>query len=169
MYMNMNLEEVKAELNRLSAIVNDEFDIEFAINGRLTRTLGRVIMVGSKARGYQPTKLELSKQLLETATVESIKEVIAHEFAHYYITKTTRENHGHDAQFKALCQRLGGGDGKTSTKVNRTVEVQSKYDTFCTSCGKPTGSFSRAGKKVKNPELYRSCCCKAPIRVVQNF
>ena len=167
MYMTLN--EIKVELNRLSESLGDTFDIEVSVNGRLTRTLGRVTMVGSKARGYEPTKMEFSKELLETATDESILEVCRHEFAHYYITKTTRENHGHDAQFKALCQRLGGGDGKTSTKVNRTVEVQNKYDTFCTSCGKSTGGFSRAGKRVKNPELYHSCCCKAPITVVQNF
>ena len=169
MVISMTLNQIKAELNRLSSLVGDDFNIEVSINGRLTRTLGRVTMFGSKANGYDPIKMEFSRQLLETATDESILEFARHEWAHYYLTKTTRENHGHNAEFKALCQRVGGGDGKTSTKVERTVDVTNKYDVFCTCCGKLVGGYSRAGKTVKQPELFQSGCCQASLKVIQNF
>lgn len=165
----MTLQQVKEILNKASEKVGDTFSIEVSINGRLTRTLGRVTLVGSKTNGYEPTKMEFSKQLLETATDESIKEVILHEWTHYYITKTTGENHGHNAHFKALCQKVGGGSGATTTKVNRTVEVTDKYDVFCTCCGKKVGGYSRAGKTVKQPHLFTSGCCGGELKVIQNF
>ena len=71
-------------------------EIPVAFNGRLTRTNARVI---SNWRGNDlvPDRAEFSKQLIETATDNSIHEVILHEAAHAIVTELTREPHGHDA------------------------------------------------------------------------
>lgn len=62
------------------------------MNGRLSRTLGRVIM-GTE---WGIAKMEFSKEFLNTSTD-------GHEWAHYYVTKTTGVNHEHDQEFKKVC------------------------------------------------------------------
>jgi predicted SprT family Zn-dependent metalloprotease len=152
------LDMIKAELNRLSASVGDEFNIPVSINGRLTRTLGRVIQ--HIRNGHCTSdRMEFSKQFLETSTEASIKSVIAHEWAHYYVTKVTGENHGHDEEFKKVCAMVGCKDDKTQTKVERIVseEKLSKYVVYCPTCGEPIGYFTRMCNTLKNID---SCTCK---------
>lgn len=88
----------------------DRCDIKFnspvVINGRLTRTLGRCFYEGHGSV-WNPVKIEISRQLLETATDESIEAVIAHECAHYVSCAITHENHGHDSTFRFYCEKIG--------------------------------------------------------------
>jgi predicted SprT family Zn-dependent metalloprotease len=152
------LEMIKAELNRLSASVGDEFDIPVSINGRLTRTLGRVIQ--HTCVGHcESERMEFSKQFLETSTEESIKSVIAHEWAHYYATKSTGEHHGHDAYFKQVCAMVGCKDDKTQTKVERIVseEQMYKYTVHCPTCNEVIGGFTRMCATLKHID---QCTCK---------
>lgn len=163
----MELGEIKEILRELSACRGDVFDIEVSINGRLSRTLGRVKSVGTKTN-CKPVAMEFSRSMLETVEKEDIMSVIKHEWAHYYITKTTNVDHGHDAAFKALCAEIEC-HGTTTIKVTRTVDVVSKYSVYCETCGKLVGEYSRQGKVVKNPSLFSSNCCKGGLKVVQNF
>lgn len=168
--MKWTLAKVKEELERLSKARGDVFSIPVSINGRLTRTLGRVLHRGSVARGYNPIAMEFSKQFLETSTDASVIEVIGHEWCHYYITKITRENHGHDAEFKALCATIGVNGG-TSTKIERTVEVADKYDVMCSGCGKKIGGYSKRCKTITAIEkgIATSKCCSKKATLVQNW
>ena len=163
----MGLREIKEVLENLSLRHGDVFNIEVSINGRLTRTLGRVKSIGTKAN-CRPISMEFSREMLETVTKEDIMSVIEHEWAHYYVTKTTHEDHGHDAVFKALCASLGC-HGTTTIKVERTVEKQAKYSVYCEECGKLVGEYGRKCKTVNNPELFRSNCCKKGLKVIQNY
>lgn len=40
-----------------------------------------------------------------------------------------------------------------------------KYEFFCKDCGEFAGGRYQRSKTVKNPDKYRSGCCKAPLRV----
>ena len=100
-----SVEDIKKELNKLSAIVDDEFNIPVGINGRLTRTLGRVHIERSDGVWY-PVRMEFSRQFLESSTDASIISVIQHEWCHYYVAKSTGESHGHDNVFKNMCARV---------------------------------------------------------------
>lgn len=163
--LNMIIEECE----RLSALKNDTFSIPVALNGRLTATLGRVKhTVNTSTQECTPTLMEFSKKLIEHGTDEDIKKVIAHEWAHYYLGKTTKQQHGHDAVFNALSVEMGGNPG-TSTIIEGYKDVKYKYETICSCCGKKTGGYTRACKTTKFPELYHSNCCNSPIRVIQNW
>lgn len=154
------LEEIKAELNRLSEMVGDTFDIPVMINGRLTRTLGRVVMTINRGTGYcKNERMEFSKQMLETSTRESIISVIQHEWCHYMVTKETHQDHGHDRIFKAMCARIGCDNDKTTTKVERTVAANKlyKYTIWCDTCKQDIGGYSRMNKTLQNIQL---CTCK---------
>ena len=163
----MELQEIKEVLKSISLRHGDIFDIEVSINGRLTRTLGRVKMTGTKSN-CKPSSMEFSREMLETVSREDIMSVIRHEWAHYYITKTTHEDHGHDRMFKDLCDSIGC-HGTTAIKVERTVEVKSKYSVYCADCGKLVVEYSRKCKTVDHPELYTSKCCNAKLRVEKNY
>jgi NHS family xanthosine MFS transporter len=101
-----DINKIEARCKELSAAVGDTFDIPVQLNGRLTRTLGRVHQE-KKGEKWHSVKMEISKALLATATDESVRSVIDHEWAHYYVTKLTGESHGHDAEFKKVCAMIG--------------------------------------------------------------
>ena len=162
----MELKDIKNRLNELSASRNDTFSIPVSINGRLTRTLGRVKYASRNGTTY-PIIMEFSRNMLETVVERDIESVIAHEWAHYYITKMTGKNHGHDADFKALCAEIGCC-GTTSIKVERTVERKSKYILYCKECGQLVAEYSRKCKTVDTYELYTSKCCNAGLRLENN-
>lgn len=85
---------------------NIKFNSPVVINGRLTKTLGRCFYEGHGSV-WNPVKIEISRQLLETATDESIEAVIAHECAHYVSCAITHEDHGHDSTFRFYCEKIG--------------------------------------------------------------
>ena len=149
--------------------VGYEFTIPVKINKRLTRTLGRVSWI--KNNGIvKSTLMEISYQLLNTATLDSITAVVEHECAHYLVTMETHENHGHDKVFKAMCARIGcTNDGTCYHSLDREVPETQIYKYFvkCENCGS-VGKFHRAGKIVQHPELYK-CKCGGSLHVIQNF
>ena len=147
-----------------------EFTIPVKINKRLTRTLGRVISIRRNNEIYS-TSMEFSYQLLTTATYESIIAVVKHECAHYLVNEETREHHGHDSVFKAMCARIGcTNDTTVCTTIERTIEDTEIYKYFikCKKCGKIIGKYHRAGKIVQNPNAYTHKC-GGDLEVIKNF
>jgi predicted SprT family Zn-dependent metalloprotease len=147
------------------------FNSSVIINGRLTRTLGRCVLI-QVGGVWNPTRIEISRQLLETSTDASIKAVIAHECAHYVTCAITHEHHGHDAIFKSFCKVIGADNDKTHfdaierTKSNEEIY---KYTLYCSKCGKFVGGKSRACKITQMPYNYYTKCCNAEIRVIKNW
>ena len=151
--------------------VGIKFTIPVVVNGRLTRTLGCVRYLRNRTTGYVTAQqMDISRQLLETASEESIKAVIAHEVAHFIVIQETHESHGHDATFKRACARIGCENDKPSTEVERVVAVQSKYEVWCDTCNDIVGHFSRKCKTIDNI-AHCTCnrCKKSNLRVVQNW
>ena len=164
MYSVQDIEKICQEF---SAQVGDTFDLPVVINGRLTRTFGRVCSLVNNKTGYVTLqRMEISKQLLETASEESIRSVIGHEWAHYIVAKTTHERHGHDALFKSWCARVG----VENDKATADVEVKSKYDVYCGTCDMVIAHYSRMSKNLQRLEL---CTCKkcntSNLKLIQNW
>ena len=168
------LEKVKNEYRKVccDAGAKSVLDVPIVLNGRLTRTLGRVIQEYdfSKDR-YVSTKVEFSRQLIETATDKSIHDVIMHEAAHYIVTDRTGEVHGHDAVFKAVCAEIGTSNNQCATKVECTEEAKNlyKYSIYCPHCGKMVGGYSRMCKTIRNIEDYECKTCHGSLKVIQNW
>lgn len=148
-----------------------KFNSPVIINSRLTRTLGRCFYT-RRGTVWNPAKIEISRQLLETATDESIEAVIAHECAHYVACALTHENHGHDETFRFYCEKIGCTN---STAVYSALERSTaneniyKYTLYCSKCNKFVGGRSHACRITKNPEEFYSKCCNAEIKVLQNW
>lgn len=165
----LTVKDIEKICQEFSNMVGDTFDLPVAINGRLTRTLGMVR--STSVNGYvTPYRMEISKQLLETATEKSIRGVIGHEWAHYYVAKTTHEKHQHDALFKEVCGRIGIANDKPHTQVDRVVEVRSKYEVHCDGCNQMIRGYSRWCKTLSVLDYCECPCCKQmKLRIVQNW
>ena len=155
---------------RICAVAGYNFTIPVKINKRLTRTLGRVSWIRINGK-VQSTLMEISYELLTTATFDSIKNVLAHECAHYLVTMETGEAHGHDAIFKSMCARINcTNDGTIYHSLSRDVPENKIYKYFvtCEDCGSIVGKYHKAGKTVQHPELYR-CKCGGRLHVTTNY
>lgn len=144
--------------------------ITVTLNGRLTRTLGRCH--SECVNGvWNPTRIEFSRQLIETSADKSVVDVIYHECAHALVALETGETHGHDRVFKAMCARIGTDNDGTSTKVERTVAEESlyKYVIHCPNCG-VIGGKNRMCRTLKEIEF---CTCKkcgsTKLSYIQNW
>ena len=76
--MSYDLNRIKMEMKEVCRKANVEFNIPVKLNGKLTRTLGRVHQEYHNGI-CEPVSVEFSKQLLETASDKSIHDVILHE------------------------------------------------------------------------------------------
>ena len=165
-----SVKDITNYCRQLAYKMNIEFTCPVKINGRLTRTYGQVIITSGIKDKWYPEVMEISRQLLETATDESIMEVIAHEFAHWYICETTNEDHGHDALFKEVCNKIGCGFNTPTAKVERIVEDAAvyKYEVVCPNHG-TISRYHRAGKVVKNIKFYACPHCGGELELKQNW
>lgn len=163
-----DLERLKKEFYEACESQGMTTKIPVLINPRLTRTLGRV----TYSRDYftnisTPTKVEFSKELLETSSDQSIRDVLLHESAHAIVTSLTGERHGHDSVFKDMCHKLGTNNDGTTTDVERTQDLRSKYVLTCGECNKQYG-YSRMCSTVKNYKLCK-CKCGGKLSLTQNW
>lgn len=147
------------------------FDIPVTVNARLTRTLGRFMYSHNRVTELiTPVRIEISKQLLETASDASVRSVIEHECAHYLVARQTGVQHGHDKVFQAACALIGCENDKPTTEVERVVDVRSKYEVHCDVCNEVVGEYSRWCKTLS---LIDHCTCnkckQSKLRIVQNW
>lgn len=140
-------------------------------NKRFSKTLGRVTW----DEEGELEKIEFSTLLLTSATDEAIMNTILHELAHAFVYLETGEIHGHDAEFRSMCHRLGTIDDRAHSKsftLKDGIEQPQtlyKYSIYCPKCGKLIGHRSRKCKIITNPEQYFSKCCYATPSIVQNY
>ena len=175
MTMAYDLNKVQLEFRDICQKANAKtgLTIPIRLNGRLTRTLGRVHYKYDAAAGYYTSTLvEFSRQLLETATDKSIHDVIMHEASHLIVTERTGEIHRHDSLFKAVCAEIGTDNDSACTKVERVVKKETlyKYQIFCPTCHKFIGGYYR---KCKTIDHINKCFCKScgngDLKVIKNW
>lgn len=168
--MTWTIQEIEQYMNELATSVDLVFDTPIKINGRLTRTLGRVIAVPAAFGSYEPEKIEFSRQFLETSTDESAQQIIMHEFAHWAVLVETGQPHGHDAIFKAMCGKIGCQADRPQMHVERIVSDDKifKYTVKCKDCNNEM-HYNRAGKVVKQSWAYKCGNCGGELEVIKNF
>lgn len=135
----------------------NNYDIAIVINGRITKTLGRCFYKRERNK-VVPTKIEISRQLIETSSTQTIVDVIYHECAHALASIETGEQQGHNKIFKEMCARIGTTNDGVSTHVERTVTQEEvyKYTIYCPNCGF-RGGYNRMCKTLQN---LAYCSCK---------
>lgn len=107
--------------------------------------------------------------------IEVIKEVIKHEYIHYYcsIKYPTRQVH-HGPEFKSACRRYGVNDSTTfKYKVNDDIEdlnIEKKlvYVLTCTNCKKETVRQKKS-KVITNCKDYRCAICGGTLEASTDY
>ena len=147
--------------------VGHKFDIPVKINKRLTSTLARVMYVSFGENYIKSEMIEFSAKFLESADADAVMKVARHECAHYLVTETTHEKHGHDKMFKEMCKKLKCQNDKVYFEYTKTIPDTEfyKYIVKCQECGAIVGKYHRAGKVVKNINNYR-CKCGGCLSIV---
>lgn len=112
----MTNKELSDFCNEISSIYGYKLDIPVKLNGRLKRTLGRVLFKRYDKKCV-PIRIEFSKNLIERGSFEDIKEVVLHELSHYFLMLDTGENHKHDKLWKRYAKKLGCKD-RASININ---------------------------------------------------
>ena len=69
------VQEIEDYLQKLAINIDLVYKTPVRINGRLTKTLGRVLAKLTVFDNYKPEAIEFSKQFLETSTDESVRQV----------------------------------------------------------------------------------------------
>lgn len=150
-----NLEKITNEFNQICNKAGVTNKCPVSINGRLTKTLGRVRYVSINSK-IEPIGVEFSRQFIETASDTSISDVIKHEAAHLITAERTHINHGHDAYFKAVCAEVGTTNDGCSYRVENIKAIKYKYTIICPNCGE-IGGYDRMCKTVRE---IKYCSCK---------
>lgn len=169
----MTMQEIQKICTLACAKYDVEFNVNITINARLTRTLGRVISEVQENGEWRPTKFELSKQLVEQGTEDTIRDVVLHECAHYIAIETSREAHGHDAYFRSICYRIGTtNDGMVTkdAKFKLPEEKRHKYSVYCNHCNEFVGGFAKMCPTLKHiDECYCKRCGQYELTYKQNW
>ena len=167
--MSYDINKIKERCIAICAKVGVEFKIPVSINGRLTRTLGRVQYTRNSNGYVTSVSMEISKQLIDTQTDEVIESVIDHECAHYLVNETTHAAHGHDEVFRMMCARIGcTNDGRTTKEFDPT-KVLTKYTVICENCG-PIANYHRMSSTLRHLDLCRCKKCGGhKLKLIQNY
>ena len=157
--------DLQEEIKKCEELTGVKCTIPVEINNRLTTTLGWTTFYGITKDEIHDIKIELSGKLMKYGKDEDIISTIRHEYAHYCTTLTCG-NHNHDnEQFKIYCKML-----HTTPDPSVDIKLPYKYDVICTKCGKANGHYDRINKLIKRKgEGYRSGCCGAKLKVIQNY
>lgn len=168
--MEKVLEILRGYITEFEGITNMKFEGELRINNRLRTTLGRCWATCKHKDGketYVPTKIEISGKAIESVTEKELKEILAHEFAHYYTYKNSGKHDHENIMFIEICKRL---HTDPAPEIEVHIEEKYKYEVFCSCCGESMIRLSSAKSDIiKNSHLYRSTCCKKPLKIVQNY
>jgi len=167
------IERIQEEIEQVCEKAEVPLIVPIVINGRLMRVLGRVCYVYDHYDEIVPTKIEFSKQFLETTTDEDVREVILHETAHYIVAMRTGEKHGHDDLFRSICKEIGTSFNKCEAgDLHRTVSDDKlyKYTIYCPNCKKIVGGKHRKCRVINEIEYYACNECKQhDLQVIQNW
>ena len=169
--MSYSIEKVEKEFKAVCEKAGVKVNVPIIGNKRLSKTLGRVIST-SKDGKVENDRVEFSMKMLLTSTDKTIEEVIKHEAAHFIVNERTKEHHGHDAYFKAVCAEIGTSNNGTTTHVERIVDDSQiyKYQVKCETCNKIIAHYHKKSKTLNN---LSSCSCARcggkALTLIQNW
>ncbi len=91
-----------------------------------------------------------------------VKDVILHEYAHFYANVKDQKNHNHDDYFKSICIQLGAPP-HTYFKELLPIAEKKGYILVCKKCGKPVAKRRRIDAVENIVRNKISTCCHAKI------
>lgn len=165
MYKVWTIQDIKLIINEIAQKWNYPCDIKIEISKRAKKRMGAFFYknIGEK---IIPVKLVFAEILINGSYKEDIvKEVIIHEYLHYYCDTSTNNNNGHNKFFKECCIKSGISDS-TTFKYNNENNNESKnykYKIYCSNCRKLVCMHVREDAAKRKIKLYISKCCNEKL------
>lgn len=170
--MDMELKEIEALVREVCAEQGFTLDIPVKMNGRLSRTLGRV-KYSVNSLGVHATVMEFNTKYFSNPNVKPVnkRQTILHETAHYLAYKADGQAHAHDEEFRYWCLIIGCvATGEYITDENgeivENVKIEYKYDCRCSACNTHLRYYKRRPSRIDNKV---SGCCHKPIELIQLY
>ena len=164
MHNKWDISKIEAVIQELNKRLDYQCNLKIEISKRAQKRMGAFFYRKNNGR-IEPLKLVFAQCLLDGSySEEVVKEVIIHEYLHYYCDTITGVSNGHNSYFKKMCRIMGISDSATfKYDTKRKSDTAYKYKIYCSKCNKYICGNKRidfANNKVKK---YISSCCKAKL------
>lgn len=172
MYKNWTLSDIQAVIDDIAETMNYPCDIPIFISKRAKKRLGAFYFHKYENK-IMPLKFVFSEDLINGRYNEAVvREVIIHEYLHYFCDTKTGKSNKHNKVFKSMCRKVGISDKATLQVEKENDENKEKkraYKIYCRQCGNLVGINKRkdaADRKIKG---YISKCCKEKLVYIFDF
>lgn len=154
-----DIRQLLDEAGQKMGLACDQVPVE--ISRRMVRTYGLFIFRRGR-QALEPVAFRFAARLLDGDFAEDIfRQVVLHEYAHFYANTKDNKNHGHDRVFKETCRRLGIPE---DTKlITPSHDQRPGYAIYCKACGKLVAQRRRRDTAQRLVNGYRSACCQARL------
>ncbi len=159
-----SLDDVKKVLGEAGEVMGlSTNDIPVQVSSRMERTMGSFLFRERNgvitAHEFRFSAVLLSGRFDD----QVVKDVILHEYAHYYANVKSQKNHNHDDFFKSICLELGTPPHTYFKELLPTVEKKG-YILVCKKCGKTVAKRRRIDAVESLIKNNISTCCHAKLR-----
>lgn len=165
MYKAWSVLEIKIIINEIAEKWNYPCNIKVEISKRAKKRMGAFFYRKDKNR-IIPLKFVFAEVLVNgTYSEEIVREVIIHEYLHYYCNTITNINNGHNKFFKDCCIKSGISSSTTfkySSKSKLDLDKY-KYKIYCSKCKKLVCMHARKDAVQRKLRLYVSKCCNEKL------
>ena len=169
MYKKWSVEDIGIVIDEISTVCRYPCSIPIEISTRATKRMGAFFFKKTR-KTIEPIKFVFAKSLVDGRYSEEIvREVIIHEYIHYYCDTKMGVSNGHNAIFKSMCRickisdetkfRYEAKGDENKIKRSNTTE----YKIYCSKCKKLVCVHKRRDAVERKLENYVSKCCRAKL------
>lgn len=161
------IKDIKYEINKIGISLSYPCDLKVEISSRATKRMGAFFY--KKEKGLiVPIKFVFAKRLIDGNYPEDVvREVIIHEYLHYYCDTKTGVSNGHNKFFKSMCLKCGITDKATFNykSINEDIVKRNTkiYNIYCRKCGKLVCVHKRRDAAERKVKEYISKCCNSRL------
>ena len=113
MHNKWDISKIEAVIQELNKRLNYQCNLKIEISKRAQKRMGAFFYRKNNGR-IEPLKFVFAQCLLDGSySEEVVKEVIIHEYLHYYCDTITGVSNGHNSYFKKMCRIMGISDSAT--------------------------------------------------------
>ena len=163
MHKIWTVDEIKKVIDEIASRWNYPCDIKIEISKRATKRMGAFFYKRNEKK-IIPIKFVFAYTLLNGSYSEQVvREVIIHEYLHYYCDLSTNKSNGHNKFFKECCLASGITDSTTFKYFNEVNNKDAKYKIYCSKCRKLVCVHVRKDAAMRKVSFYISKCCNGRL------
>lgn len=165
MYKVWSIQDIKFIIDEISQKWNYPCEIKIEISKRAKKRMG-AFFYKKVNKKIVPLKFVFSESLLNGSYSENIvREVIIHEYLHYYCNTSTNLNNGHNKFFKECCIKSGISNNTTFKYKSKDENIMNnyKYKIYCSNCNRIVCMHARKDAAMRKIRFYISKCCNEKL------